>query len=154
MLVVDTCILIDIADDDPAFARDSAECLVSHLEEGLLLSPVSYVKLAPVFDGSTQLLDELLAGVGVDASEIFTALDRVTAFRALSRHITEKRSGQARRRPVADALIGALAARHDGIARNATDSCSFHAGIRVVARTSRAYSQPAGAAVPAQPEIV
>jgi hypothetical protein len=69
MHVVDTCILIDIADDDPEFARDSAECLVSHLEEGRLPSPASCVELAPVFDGSTRLLDEFPAGAGVDASE-------------------------------------------------------------------------------------
>jgi predicted nucleic acid-binding protein len=74
----------------------------------------------------------------VDASEIFTALDRVTAFRAWSRHITEKRSGQTRRRPVADALIGALAARHEGIiTRNTADFRSFYPAIRVVDPTSR-----------------
>ena len=133
MLVVDTCILIDIADDDPAFAPASAECLAQYLTEGILLSPVSYAELAPVFDGSTQLLDEFLAGVGVDASEIFTAADRITAFRAWARHIAEKRAGHIRRRPVADALIGALAARHDGIiTRNGADFRSFYPNLRVV----------------------
>jgi predicted nucleic acid-binding protein len=133
MIVVDTGILIDIADDDPAFAGASVECVTRYLPEGVLLSPVSYVELAPVFDGSTQLLDEFLAGVGIDASEVFTAADRVSAFRAWSRHITEKRAGRARRRPAADALIGALAARHDGlITRNGTDFRSFYPGLRIV----------------------
>ena len=133
MLVVDTCILIDIADDDPTYALASTECLVKHLAGGVLLSPISYVELAPVFDGSTQLLDEFLAGVGVDASEVFTALDRVAAFRAWARHITDKRTGQTRRRPVADALIGALAARHDGLmTRNESDFRSFYPTLRIV----------------------
>ncbi len=133
MLVVDTCILIDIADDDPTYALASTECLVKHLAGGVLLSPVSYVELAPVFDGSTQLLDEFLAGVGVDASEVFTALDRVAAFRAWARHITDKRTGQTRRRPVADALIGALAVRHDGLmTRNGADFRSFYPTLRIV----------------------
>jgi predicted nucleic acid-binding protein len=139
MMVVDTCILIDIADDDPVFASASVECVTRHLPEGVLLSPVSYVELAPVFDGSTQLLDEFLTGVGIDASEIFTTVDRVAAFRAWSRHITEKRAGRARRRPTADALIGALAARHDGlITRNGVDFRSFYPGLRIVDPTSPA----------------
>ena len=133
MIVVDTCILIDIADDDPTFATSSIDCLSRHLAEGVLLSPVSYVELAPAFDGSTQLLDEFLAGVGVDASETFTANDRVTAFRAWSRHIREKRATRARRRPAADALIGALASRHEGIiTRNGADFSSFYPGLRIV----------------------
>jgi predicted nucleic acid-binding protein len=133
MLVVDTCVLIDIADDDPTYAQGSADCLARHLGGGVLLSPVSYVELAPVFDGSTQLLDEFLSGIGVDASEVFTAGDRITAFRAWARHITEKRAGQIRRRPVADALIGALAARHGGIiTRNGADFRSFYPSLRVV----------------------
>lgn len=133
MLVVDTCVLIDIADDDPTYAQSSAECLAAHLTDGILLSPVSYVELAPVFDGSTQLLDEFLLGVGVDASEIFTAADRITAFRAWARHITEKRAGRSRRRPVAEALIGALAIRHEGIiTRNGPDFRSFYPNLRIV----------------------
>lgn len=133
MLVVDTCVLIDIADDDPAYGQASAECLARHQNAGVLLSPVSYVELAPVFDGSTQLLDEFLSVAGVDSSEVFTALDPVSAFRAWARHITEKRAGRTRRRPVADALIGALAARHDGIiTRNGPDFRSFYPNLHVI----------------------
>jgi predicted nucleic acid-binding protein len=134
VLVVDTCILVDIADDDPSHGLPSAECLATHLADGLVLSPISYVELAPVFDGSTQRLHEFLAGVGVAVSEDgFTAEDRVTSFRAWARHITEKRAGRVRRRPVADALIGALATRHDGIiTRNGTDFRSFYPNLRVV----------------------
>jgi uncharacterized protein with PIN domain len=73
MLVVDTCILIDIADDDPEFAEGSVECVASRLEEGLVISPVSYVELAPVFDGSRRLLDQFLAGLGIDPSAVSTA---------------------------------------------------------------------------------
>lgn len=133
MLVVDTCILVDIADDDPSYGLASAQCLSQHLEEGLVLSPVSYVELAPVFDGSVQTLEEFLAGVGVQPSDAFTQADRVVAFRAWARHVTQKRAGKTRRRPVADALIGALAVRHDGIiTRNAPDVRSFYPKIRVI----------------------
>jgi len=133
MLVVDTCVLVDIADEDPDYALSSARCLAAHLNDGLVLSPVSYVELAPVFDGSTQLLDEFLAGVGVHVAEAFSAADRIAAFRAWGRHITEKRAGRSRRRPVADALIGALAVRHDGIiTRNGADFRSFYSRVRIV----------------------
>jgi predicted nucleic acid-binding protein len=139
VLVVDTCILIDIADDDPAYAPASAQCLTRHLPEGMLISPISYVELAPVFDGSTQLLDEFLLGVGVDASEVFAVADRISAFRAWARHVTEKRAGRLRRRPVADALIGALAARHEGIiTRNGNDFRTFYPNLRIVDPTATA----------------
>lgn len=133
MLVVDTCILVDVADDDPSHGLASARCLVRYLEQGLVLSPVSYVELAPVFDGSTELLHEFLDGVGVDRFEGFTEADRVVAFRAWSRHVREKRAGTARRRPVADALIGALAVRHEGIiTRNGDDFRSFYPTLRII----------------------
>jgi predicted nucleic acid-binding protein len=133
MLVVDTCVLVDIADDDPTHGLASAQCLADHLDGGLVISPVSYVELGPVFDGSIQLLDEFLDGVGVGRGGAFTAEDRVTAFRAWARHITEKRARRARRRPVADALIGALAVRHEGIiTRNGKDFRSFYPKLCVV----------------------
>ena len=134
MLLVDTCVLIDIADDDPIFAERSAQCLVTHLPKGLLLSPVSFVELAPVFDGSVPLLDEFLAGVGVVVADEFGAVERLAAFKGWAHHITNKRAGNVRRRPVADALIGALALRHDGIiTRNGEDFRSFYPKIVVVA---------------------
>jgi hypothetical protein len=71
MVVVDTCILIDVADDDPEFGEVSADCLAARLNDGLTVSPVSYVELAPVFNGSRRLLDEFLAGLGVDTIAVF-----------------------------------------------------------------------------------
>jgi predicted nucleic acid-binding protein len=133
MLVVDTCILIDIADDDPEFAEGSVECVASRLEEGLVISPVSYVELAPVFDGSRRLLDQFLAGLGIDPSAVLDRTDRDVAFAAWARHISERRSGRVPRRPVADALIGATAMRHDGvITRNGGDFLALYPKIRIV----------------------
>jgi predicted nucleic acid-binding protein len=133
MLVVDTCILIDIADDDPEFAERSVECVASRLEDGLVISPVSYVELAPVFDGSRRLLDQFLAGLGIDPSAVFDYRDRDIAFAAWARHISERRSGRVPRRPVADALIGATAMRHDGvITRNGGDFLALYPKIRIV----------------------
>ena len=100
MPVVDTCVLIDIADDDPTYGRASAACVAAHLEEGLLISAVSYVELAPVFDGSARRLDDFLEGLGVGHHEPFELADRDASFDAWARHIAAKRAGEARRRPV------------------------------------------------------
>ena len=133
MLVVDTCVLIDIAEDDPAFGEASAECLAVRLDEGLTVSPVTYIELAPVFDGSRRLLDEFLTGLGVDGSAILDLTDRHAAFSAWARHITERRARRAGRRPVADVLIGALGLRHDGlITRNGDDFRALYPKLRIV----------------------
>jgi predicted nucleic acid-binding protein len=133
MPVVDTCVLIDIADDDPQYGRPSALCLQTHLARGLAISPISYVEIAPVFDGSSRLLDSFLDGVGVARDEPFTLADRAAAFSAWARHISSKRAGGVRRRPVADALIGALALRLGGIiTRNGDEFRSFYPDLPVI----------------------
>lgn len=139
MVVVDTCILIDVADDDPQFGEASADCLAVRLKQGLTISPVSYVELAPVFDGSRRLLDEFLAGLGVDTTAVFDEEDRQVAFSAWARHISARRARQSGRRPVADVLIGAFAMRHDGglITRNVEDFRSLYPRLRIIDPTAR-----------------
>lgn len=133
MLVVDTCILIDIADDDPQFGRRSAQCLATYLPDGLVISAISYVELAPVFDGSPRILETFLSGLGVEYDQGFGMVERSTAFSAWARYISSKRAGQASRRPVADALIGAMGMRHDGlITRNAKDFLAFYPDLPIV----------------------
>lgn len=46
MWVVDTCVILDVFEDDPQFGRDSAKLLEKLLAEGLAVSPVSMVELA------------------------------------------------------------------------------------------------------------
>ncbi len=57
--VVDTCLLIDITDADPAFAAGSAALLDDQRTGGLVISPVTYAEMAPVFDGDASRQDEL-----------------------------------------------------------------------------------------------
>lgn len=143
MLVVDTCVLIDISDDDPRFGAGSADCLAEHLGEGLTISPVSCVELAPVFDSSRRLLDEFLSGLGIDASAVFDTADRNAAFGAWARHISQRRASKAGRRPVADLLIGALALRHDGlITRNGDDFVALYPRIIIIDPTTRERELP------------
>ena len=64
--VVDTCMLLDIHCADPHFAQSSAACLTAHLSDGLVISPITYVELAPAFGGNMKLQEQFLMEVGVD----------------------------------------------------------------------------------------
>lgn len=119
--VVDTCVLIDVSDEDAVHGQRSAEVLERHLDQGLVLSPMSYVELAPAFDGSSRRLADFLSGAGVMV-ESMTSGDVDIAFRLWAQHVSDKRSGRVSRRPIADVFIAALALRSTGlITRNARD---------------------------------
>lgn len=120
--VVDTCMLIDVLEDDPEFGQSSAFTLDAHLEEGLVVCPVTYAELSPAFQGDRSLQDEFLGGIGVDYRESWVWEDTLRAHEAWNFFIQRKRSGKLPKRPLADILIGAFAVRHQGlITRNPTD---------------------------------
>ena len=129
--VVDTCVLIDVADADATFGQASADALEKLLDEELVLSPVSYVELAPVFDGSERRLDDFLAGMGVTVKALMQE-DVARAFGFWSKHVSEKRQGLVRRRPVADVFIAALASRVGGlVTRNPKDFSRLDPDLRL-----------------------
>ncbi|HLX09941.1 MAG TPA: type II toxin-antitoxin system VapC family toxin [Thermoanaerobaculia bacterium] len=120
--VVDTCMLIDVLDDDPRFGRASALTLDSYAEDGLVVCPLTYAELAPAFQGDTALQDEFLDGIGADFRQDWTWPDTLLAHHAWHRHIHRKRRRNLPRRPIADVLIGAFASRFQGLlTRNAAD---------------------------------
>jgi hypothetical protein len=47
--VVDTCVVIDVLENDPDFGLRSARLLEERLAEGLAICPVTHVELAPAF---------------------------------------------------------------------------------------------------------
>lgn len=120
--VVDTCLLIDVAEADPAFGAASAALLDAKRPEGLTICPVTYAELAPVFDGNTAAQNEFLANLGVDWTEAWSLTDTVAAHGAWHRYVSGKRAGKIPKRPVADVLIGAFAGLRDGLlTRNESD---------------------------------
>jgi predicted nucleic acid-binding protein len=120
--VVDTCVLIDIAEGDPQFSRRSAQLLDHRRSAGLLVAPVSYIELAPRFHGVETAQNEFLEAIGVHWSEPWIWPDTVVAHRAWCDYMLKRRRGQERKRPIADILIGAFASRFDGlVTRNEKD---------------------------------
>lgn len=58
--VVDTCVLLDMHMDDPNFGRASAACLEAHSTDGLVLSPISFVEMAPAYAAEQDLKQHAL----------------------------------------------------------------------------------------------
>lgn len=120
--VVDTCLILDVLDDDRAFGKSSAQCIEDSHSDGLTICPVTLIELAPAFLGDWRLAEEFLTQLGIDHHEAWTLEDTHAAFSAWTRHIEMKRSGKTGRRPVADIQIGAFAIRHQGLlTRNKAD---------------------------------
>ncbi|MGH9381922.1 MAG: type II toxin-antitoxin system VapC family toxin [Thermoanaerobaculia bacterium] len=120
--VVDTCVLLDVLEDDPDFGASSAAALEARMAEGLHVSPVTYAEMAPAFGGDRRLQDEFLAGVGIELPTHWEWPDTLAAHAAWDRFIQLKRRGIIPRRPLADILIGAYAVRRTGlITRNPAD---------------------------------
>ncbi len=120
--VVDTCVIIDVLDGDPAHGKASAACLQDNLAEGLVLSPVSFVELAPAFLGDRDRQRDFLSRIGVSFDEPWAWEDTLAAHRAWARYCELRLSHKIPRRPIADLLIGAFAGRLGGlITRNPSD---------------------------------
>ena len=131
--VVDTCVLLDIFEDDEEFALPSADALDAHAADGLCVAPVTFVELAPAFHGALDEEENFLAGLGVDSDFAEERGAAIAAAKAWAAHVERKRAGQVPRRPVADALIGAFASARQGlITRNASDFRVLFPSLNIV----------------------
>lgn len=130
--VVDTCLIIDVLDDDPDFGESSATLLESMMCEGLTICPVGYVELAPAFLGDRRRQDEFLSAIGIDLAEGWTSEDTQFAHQGWMRQITLKRKEKGPKRPVADILIGAYASARTGLlTRNRADFATVFPELRI-----------------------
>ena len=120
--VVDTCVLIDVAEGDPQFGRRSAQLLDRRRSAELLVAPVSYIELSPLFNGIVTAQNEFLEAIGVHWTHGWVWPDTLAAHRAWYAYLQKRRRGQIGKRPIADILIGAFASRFDGLlTRNTKD---------------------------------
>jgi|TARA_B110000037_G_C16980365_1_gene448727 predicted nucleic acid-binding protein len=120
--VVDTCVVIDVLENDPSFGLRSATLLEQKLGDGLSICPVTFVELAPAFEGDLEQQEHFLEQAGIDSRCGWVAADTRTAYQAWHLHIAARRSGILQKRPIADVLIGAYASNRRGlITRNPRD---------------------------------
>ena len=130
--VVDTCLLIDVAENDPEFGTDSARLLDRRRTAGLLVAPVSYIELAPLFNGVTEAQNDFLESIGANWTHSWTWPDTIAAHRARQNYILKRRHRRIDKRPIADILIGAFAIRFDGLlTRNIRDFRSLFPELRL-----------------------
>ena len=110
--IVDSCVLLDVAIKDETWGVVSAKVLDSVLAEGLVVCPVSVVEIAPQFHGEVEEVLRFLAMMGVEDSSSWLDTDTRTAARAWSKYVSARHGhSPPPKRPVADLLIGAFAAR-------------------------------------------
>jgi predicted nucleic acid-binding protein len=107
--------LLDVYSADPQFAQSSADCLANPLSDALVISPVTYVELAPAFEGNAKRQDQFLAEVGVEWPSPWVLRDTTNAPRLWVSRMEKKRSGSELKRPTADVFISAFAQRFQGL---------------------------------------
>lgn len=131
--VVDTCVLLDILDEISPFAEAAAEALDNKSEDGALtIAPISYVELAPAFNGDRAMQELFLENVGVEIDFGGHADAVIAAHRAWYEHVMRKRAGTEKKRPIADIMIGAYAMQRGGlITRNESDFRSLYPSLRI-----------------------
>jgi hypothetical protein len=130
--VVDTCLVIDVLDDDPQFGATAAALLDRRRGDGLVVCPVTYIELAPAFLGDGARQREFLDQVGIDYSTAWAWPDTQAAHRAWGVQVQLRRTGRVPRRPVADVLIGAFAVTRQGLlTRNPSDFASVFPTLTV-----------------------
>ena len=89
--IVDTCMLIDVAEGDPQFARRSARLLDRRRPAGLLIAPVSYIELSPLFEGREAAQNDFLEGIGVHWTHGWIWPDTIAAHRAWHNYLLKRR---------------------------------------------------------------
>lgn len=131
--LVDTCVLLDVLQGDPTFGEASARTLDALAADGLDISPVTWVELAPYFLGDAAREEMFLREVGIRVSWRLDESAVKAAGAVWAAHVAAKRAGTVPKRPIADVLIGALALRHDGlVTRNEKDFRRRFPGLRIV----------------------
>jgi predicted nucleic acid-binding protein len=106
VLLVDTNVLLDVFEDDPAWAEWSVQQLRAQSQvHELLINPVIYAELSLAFD-SVEALDDAIDNMGLAMQE----LPRAALFLAGRAFVKYCRTGGQRNNVLADFFIGAHAA--------------------------------------------
>ena len=130
--VVDTCVILDILDGKTDFARKSALAIRSKLDDELVIAPITYVELAPAFNGNVAEQNDYLSRMWVHHDFEGNKETVLAAHKAWYEHVMRKRAGEVKKRPIADVMIGAYALEKGGlITRNEEDFRSLYPNLRI-----------------------
>lgn len=132
--VVDTCVLIDIAQMNSIRRTDAMRCLQSRAADGLCICPVTFTELAPRFFGDVAAAELFLQTLQVSLAELWIHDDTLVSFRLWHDLQLRRRSGTVMKRPIADVLIAAFASRfQELISSNASDFRTIQPTLPIIA---------------------
>ena len=130
--VVDTCIILDILDRHAEFAKSSSLAIQSKLDDVLTIAPITYVELAPALNGDIVEQNAFLDGMWIQRDFGGSEEAVLAAHKAWYEHVMRKRAGAAKKRPIADIMIGAYAMQKGGlITRNESDFRSLYQNLTI-----------------------
>lgn len=130
--VVDTCVIIDVLRGDETFSIKSSMALQAKLDDVLTIAPLTYVELAPEFNGDVEAQNAFLDGIWIQRDFGGSEETVIAAHKAWYEHVLRKRKGEARKRPIADIMIGAYAMQKGGlITRNEVDFRSLYPTLTI-----------------------
>ncbi|MCZ2419945.1 MAG: type II toxin-antitoxin system VapC family toxin [Burkholderiales bacterium] len=130
MILVDSCVLLDVLGGDPVWAAWSQGQLDAWEERGpLLINPVIYAELAPGYP-EPDALESAIATAGLQYLEV----PKAALFLAGKAHQIYRRRGGGRPGVLADFLIGGHAAVLGAplLTRDAQRFRSYFPGVRLV----------------------
>jgi hypothetical protein len=133
MILVDSCVIIDVLENDPRWAAWSQGSLETWSARGpLLINPVIYAELA-AYAASKEALEEEIAAAALDMREF----PRDALFLAGKAHAAYRRRGGTRGAVLADFLVGAHAAVLEVpiLTRDATRFRAYFPSVTLVSPT-------------------
>ena len=130
--VVDTCVIIDVLRGDETFSIRSSMALQSKLDDVLTIAPLTYVELAPEFNGEVEAQNAFLDGMWIHRDFNGSEEAVLLAHKAWNEHVLRKRNGVEKKRPIADIMIGAYAMQKGGlITRNESDFKTLYPNLTI-----------------------
>ena len=96
--VIDTSVVLDLVTGDPLFEPASTVCLQTHLKDGLVISPVTFVELGPAFRGDDLAAQAFLKSARIGTSEFWDPADTFLAHRLWHDHQQRRRQLQVAKR--------------------------------------------------------
>jgi hypothetical protein len=122
MWVVDTCVVLDVFENDPQFGEPSARLLEKLLPQGLAVCPITMVELSAAFEGNIAEQKHFLDLAGIAYADPWTMADTEAVHHAWNVYVQALRARKTAKRPVADLLIGGFGVNRRGlVTRNAAD---------------------------------